>query len=127
MQDLLFYLLGGAAAGLLAGLFGVGGGTILVPVLLVLFRQSGIPEELWMHMAIATSLAVIVLNAASSIRAHHKHGAVRWDIFRALMPGVVLGAWGGAWLANRLTSTVLTAVFACFLVLVGLQLLIARQ
>lgn len=127
LQDLLFYLLGGATAGLLAGLFGVGGGTILVPVLLVLFRHSGIPEELWMHMAIGTSLAVIVLNAVSSVRAHQKHGAVRWDIFRALMPGVVLGAWVGAWFASRLTSLALALIFASFLVLVGLQLLTARQ
>lgn len=127
LQDLLFYLLGGAAAGLLAGLFGVGGGTILVPVLLLLFRHSGVPQSLWMHMAIGTSLAIIVLNAASSTRAHSKRGAVRWDIVRHMVAGVVLGAWVGAWVADRLSSNTLAVIFAGFLVAVGVQLLASRQ
>jgi len=127
LQDLVFYLLGGAAAGVLAGLFGVGGGTILVPVLLLLFGHSGVPQELWMHMAVGTSLAVIVLNAVSSIRAHHRRGAVRWPIVWGLTPGVVLGALGGAWIADGLTSRTLGLIFAIFLLLVGLQLLTARQ
>src|SRR5690625_1519289 len=127
LQDLLFYLLGGAAAGLLAGLFGVGGGTILVPVLLLLFRQSGMPQSLWMHMALGTSLAVIVLNAVSSMRAHSKRGAVRWDIVRNLVLGVILGAWAGAWVADRLSSETLGIIFAGFLIAIGLQLLTARQ
>jgi uncharacterized membrane protein YfcA len=127
LQDLVFYLIGGAAAGLLAGLFGVGGGTILVPVLLLLFAASGIPSELWMHMAIGTSLAVIVLNAISSMRAHHRRGAVRWDIVWQLTPGVVVGAVLGAWIADRMSSQTLALIFASFLVLVGVQLLTARQ
>lgn len=127
LQDLLFYLAGGAAAGLLSGLFGVGGGTILVPVLLFLFRHSGVPEELWMHMALGTSLAVIIINAASSMRAHQKRGAIRWDIFKSLIPGVILGGLIGAWIADQLTSTILVLIFVCFLVLISLQLLTAKQ
>lgn len=126
-QDLVFYLLGGAAAGLLSGLFGVGGGTILVPVLLVLFRHSAMPEELWMHMALGTSLAVIVLNATSSMRAHQKRGAIRWDIFKLLTPGVMVGALAGAWVADQLSSATLGLIFVCFLVLISLQLLTAKQ
>lgn len=127
LLDLFSYLLGGAAAGLLSGLFGVGGGTILVPVLLLIFRHSGIPEELWMHMALGTSLAVIMLNAFSSTRAHQKRGAIRWDVFKRLVPGVMAGALAGAWVADQLSSTTLGIVFVVFLVLISLQLLTAKQ
>ena len=127
LQDVILYLMGGAAAGLLAGLFGVGGGTILVPVLLVLFRHSGMPEQLWMHMAIGPSLALIVLNAISSTRAHARRGGVRWEIVWRLLPGIIIGTWTGAFVADRLSSGVLALIFACFLVLVGLQMLAARQ
>lgn len=126
LQDLILYVLGGAATGVLAGLFGVGGGAVLVPVLLILFSQSGMPSELWMHMALGTSLAVIVFNAISSMRAHQRRGAVRWEIFRQLTPGVMVGALAGSWVAGLLSSRVLAVVFAGFLVLVALQLLIAR-
>lgn len=127
LQELLLYLVGGAAAGVLAGLFGVGGGTILVPVLLVVFRHTGVEESLWMHMALATSLAVIVLNAVSSLRAHHRRGAVRWPVVRRLTPGVIAGAVAGAVVADQLTTRALGLIFALFLLAVGLQLLLARQ
>ena len=127
LQDLVFYLLGGAAAGVLSGLFGVGGGTILVPVLLLLFGHSGIPEALWMHMALGTSLAVIMLNSISSARAHQRHGAIRWDVFKLLAPGVMAGALAGAWVAEQLSSLTLAVIFAVFLVLIGLQMLTAKQ
>jgi len=127
LQDLVFYLAGGAAAGVLAGLFGVGGGTILVPLMLLLLGHSGAPEQHWMHIAVGTSLAVIVVNSISSIRAHHRRGAVRWDIVARLAPGVMIGALTGAWVADQLTSRTLGLIFAVFLLLVGLQLLTARQ
>lgn len=127
LQEIGLYLAGGAAAGLLAGLFGVGGGTILVPVLLVIFSHTAVPEAHWMHLALGTSLAVIILNAISSVRAHNRRGAVRWPLVWRLTPGIVLGAWAGAWVADGMDTHTLVIVFAVFLLLVGLQLLLARQ
>lgn len=127
LEELGLYLLGGAVAGLLAGVFGVGGGTVLVPMLLIIFAGTDVPETHWMHLALGTSLAVIVLNAVSSVRSHHRRGGVDWQVFWGLTPGVVLGAWLGAWIADGLNSRTLAQLFAVFLLLVGLQMLIARQ
>ena len=72
------YLILGACAGLLAGLLGVGGGLIIVPVLAALFLQQGVNAEIVMHLALGTSLASIVFTSISSIRTHHQHGAILW-------------------------------------------------
>jgi uncharacterized membrane protein YfcA len=127
LEELGLYLLGGAVAGVLAGLFGVGGGTILVPALLIIFSGTDIPEALWMHLALGTSLAVIVLNAISSVRSHHRRGGVNWPVLWNLTPGVILGASVGAWIADGLESRTLALLFAAFLLLIGLQMLAARQ
>ena len=82
METLLLYLAVGAFAGTLAGLFGVGGGLVIVPVLVFIFKGQGIGEAVIIHLAVGTSLATIVFTAISSVRAHHKRGAVRWDVAR---------------------------------------------
>lgn len=112
----------GAFAGLLAGLFGVGGGLVIVPVLAWLFHRAGVPPELLMHMAIGTSLATIVFTSLSSIWAHHRYGAVLWDAFRRLTPGIVLGAALGATLADRLSGDWLRLIFGLFALGVALQM-----
>lgn len=126
-SDIVLYLMGGAAAGLTAGLFGVGGGTVLVPLLLFMFHQQGMPDAYAMHMAVATSLSVIIVNAVASTRSHHARGAVRWSIFWRLLPGILAGTWLGAWAADRLSSSTLVLVFGVFLLAVSIQLLINRQ
>lgn len=112
----------GAFAGLLAGLFGVGGGLVIVPVLALLFARAGFPPEVLMHLAIGTSLATIVFTSISSVRAHHHHGAVRWELVWQLAPGIVVGAWLGAALADRLQGDSLRIVFGVFELLVALQM-----
>jgi len=87
------YLGLGAFAGLSAGLLGVGGGVIIVPVLAMLFQAQGMDSELVLHLAIGTSLASIVLTSISSVWAHHLQGAVLWAAVRRLAPGIVIGAW----------------------------------
>lgn len=82
----------GLCTGFLAGLLGIGGGMLLVPFLTIILTGRGVPADLAVKMAIATSMATIVFTSASSVRAHHKRGAVRWDIVRNLAPGIVLGA-----------------------------------
>ena len=116
------YLLLGVCAGLLAGLLGVGGGLIIVPVLAWIFMQQGFAADIIMHLAVATSLATIVLTSLSSMRAHHKKGAVRWSLFVQLSPGIVLGALGGAAIADMLPTRTLEIFFALFELAVAAQL-----
>lgn len=101
----------GVAAGLLAGLLGVGGGIVLVPVLDVALHQAGFPPEWCMHVAVATSLAAIVPTSISSSRAHQQRGGIDWKIARAWAPGMILGGLVGSLLASRVPDAALTGVF----------------
>jgi uncharacterized membrane protein YfcA len=99
----------GLCTGFLAGLLGIGGGMLMVPFITVIMSARGVPADLSVKMAIATSMATIVFTSISSVRAHHQRGAVRWDIVKGLVPGIVIGAalasmgvfalLKGAWLA----------------------------
>lgn len=116
------YLLLGAVAGFFAGLLGVGGGAIMVPVLALLFAAQGFPEAHLMHLALGTSMAAIVFTSLSSLRAHHRHGAVRWPIVRAITPGILLGTFIGAQLASVMPTRPLAIFFAAFMSYVAFQL-----
>ncbi len=127
IQEYLIYLGTGAVAGILAGLLGVGGGLFIVPVLLFVLPLTGINSEHLMVIAVATSLATIVITSISSVRAHHKRGAVQWPVFWQLTPGILVGAWLGALTADWLSNLVLTAFFGSAVILIGLQMWFARQ
>ncbi len=122
MEHILLYLLVGGLAGILAGLLGVGGGLVIVPFLAWIFLQH-MGETPWlMHLAIGTSLATIVVTSLSSIAAHHGRGAVRWDLFRLLIPGILLGGWIGAVAARSIDTHALQTFFAFFELMVALQM-----
>ena len=116
------YLLLGAIAGTVAGLLGVGGGLIIVPVLAMLFAMQGMTPAIIMHVALGTSLASIVVTSLSSMRAHHKHAAVDWQTVFRLVPGILVGGWLGALLADRLDTAVLRTFFGVFECLVAIQM-----
>jgi uncharacterized membrane protein YfcA len=122
--DIVFALLAlGVATGFLAGLLGIGGGMLMVPFLTALLQAKGAPEALAVKMAIATSMTCIVATAASSLRAHHQRGAVRWDLVRGLAPGVVVGGLlSGAALFGILKGQALAGLFACFVGLSAWQM-----
>lgn len=82
----------GLGTGFLAGLLGIGGGMLMVPFITLILNGRGVAPDLAVKMAIATSMATIIFTSISSVRAHHKRGAVRWDIVKRLAPGIVLGA-----------------------------------
>jgi uncharacterized membrane protein YfcA len=81
----------GICTGFLAGLLGIGGGMIMVPFITIMLSHRGVSPDLAVKMAIATSMATIIFTSVSSVRAHHKRGAVRWDLVKGLAPGIVLG------------------------------------
>jgi len=127
MTELLIYLALGATAGLLAGLFGVGGGLIIVPVLAWVFIGQGMDTSVIMHLAIGTSLASIWLTSIMSIRAHHRRGAVSWSLVKKLVVGIVLGALLGAVIAEQLPTPALKRIFGVFELLVAAQMLLVSR
>ncbi len=122
METLPLYLATGAVAGILAGLLGVGGGLIIVPALVFIFAAQGLPDAIVMHMALGTSLATIVMTSTSSVRAHHKRGAVLWQVVWHLTPGIVVGTLMGAMLVDMLSGEMLKRIFGIFALLIALQM-----
>ena len=114
----------GSVTGFVAGLMGVGGGVLVAPFLTIILSARGVPADLSVKMAIATSMATIVFTSLSSVRAHHRRGAVRWDHVRKLSPGIVLGgAVGSLGLFSALKGTWLAVLFAAFIGAFAVQLL----
>jgi len=118
-----YFLLTGVLAGILAGLFGIGGGLVIVPALFFILPKFGIPSELVMHIALATSLATIVVTSISSAYSHYRHNAILWPVFLALAPGLVLGSLLAGQVASFLRGEYLTVLFVAFEFLVALQML----
>lgn len=120
-------LLLGCGTGFLAGLLGIGGGMVLVPFLTLMLTLQGFPNEAIIKIAVATSLATICFTSLSSVRAHHKRGAVRWDIVRLLAPGIILGSLIGPMIARMLPAQVMTLVFAVFVAFSATQMFIDKK
>jgi uncharacterized membrane protein YfcA len=121
------YLALGAIAGFLAGLFGVGGGLVLVPVLLLLFDAQHFPAGYLMHLALGTSMATIVFTSFASARKHHQHRAVNWQVVRRITPGILLGTAIGAATASAIPAKGLGIFFALFVYFAAVQILIDKR
>lgn len=113
MAELIPLLLLGVFSGFIAGLLGIGGGLIIVPVLLYLLAGS-IEQSILMHTVVATSLAVIIFTSIASVRAHHLHGAIVWQYFKQLTPAILFGAFSGALLTKLLNFDFMRVFFALF-------------
>ena len=120
---ILMYLVFGSMAGLLAGLLGLGGGAIIVPILVYGLPLQGITEHI-QHMAVGTSMASIVFTSLSSVRAHHARGTVRWPIVLQFSPGIVVGTLVGGTIAANIPTKPLAAIFAVFLMYVATQMVL---
>jgi uncharacterized protein len=123
----LAYLSVGAIAGVLAGLLGVGGGLIIVPMLMFCFTRLGLPPDSMMHLAVATSTASIAFTSLSSFLSHHKRGAVAWAAVRRITPGILVGTFCGTFVASRLSTHGLKAFFCVFLAYVVGQMLLDKK
>lgn len=117
----------GLCTGFLAGLLGLGGGMLMVPFLTFILTARGYPQAHVIKMAVATSLATICFTSLSSVRAHHRRGAVRWDIVRKLAPGILLGAFLGSQIAAAMPARVLGYLFAGFVGFSATQMIFNRK
>ena len=115
----------GLFAGLVAGLFGIGGGAVIVPVLYFLLGGMGF-DETAQHVAVATSLATIIATSSRSVMAHHKRGAVDWGVLKAWSPWIVLGALIGMVLAGFMSGRALTILVGGVALIIALQFFFGR-
>lgn len=111
----------GALAGTMAGLLGIGGGALIVPVLVIVFEAHNVDRSILMQAALGTSLATIVFTALSSVLAHHRRSAVKWAIVRRIAPGIVIGGLLGAAIADVLPSRTLQIMFVIFMFAIAVQ------
>jgi len=121
------YAMIGLLAGYLAGFLGIGGGFVVVPALTYLMLKDASTAPWAIHMAVATSLATMLLTSLSSLLAHHRKGAIRWPLVRSIAAGLMAGAILGAVIADLLQGDALVRIFGLFAIMAGLQLLLARQ
>jgi len=120
------YALLGLFAGVIAGLLGVGGGLVVVPILAGLFAGQGFATQHLMQLAVGTSLAILVFTSSSSMWAHHRRAAVDWPVMRQLSSGIILGGWLGAVLAVWLGGLLLAGLFGIFELAVAAQMAFGR-
>jgi uncharacterized membrane protein YfcA len=122
-MELLVFLAAGVCSGVLAGMLGIGGGVVIVPVLIYTLDHSNIPLDLRMPLAVATSLAIIALSGLSSARAHHRRGATNWQIMKLMAPGCAFGAIMAGLLVPWIPGVYLLGFFALFELYVASDLL----
>ncbi len=121
------FIIAGSAAGIIAGLLGVGGGIVIVPVLFQTFIFMGIDQGLQMHLAVGSSLAVIIVTAIQSARAHHQKGAIAVDILKIWAPYIVLGVVFGSIAARFLQADSLKFIFGFLSLLVAVYLNLPKK
>lgn len=126
-MEILIFLIIGALAGFAAGLFGVGGGTIIVPLLFIVFTQMDYSPDSIMHLALGTSLATIIVTSISSLMAHNKKGAVMWPVFKNLAPGLAIGCFLGAGIAGQISGLYLQLIVGVFLLWVAYKMFFAGK
>ncbi|WDD97817.1 sulfite exporter TauE/SafE family protein [Thalassomonas actiniarum] len=117
----------GCVVGFMAGLLGIGGGGIMVPVLTGLFLAQGVMIEQVVHLALGTSMASIIMTSLSSSLAHHKHRNINWFVVKGFSPGVVLGAFIMTFIAAKLSGIYLVTIFSLFMAYVAVQMFLNKK
>ena len=126
MDWYLAYFILGAFVGVFAGMFGIGGGAILVPVLLFLFDAQHFPSDHLLHLALGTSMATIIFTSLASVSKHHQLGAVNWRVVRNITPGILIGAGIGALFATSASPRFMGIFFALFVYYAAIQILLDK-
>jgi uncharacterized membrane protein YfcA len=127
MEWLAGYLALGALVGFCAGMLGIGGGAIMVPLLVMLFEAQGMPREHILHLAVGTSMATILFTSLSSVRSHAARGSLRWDIVKAVTPGIIAGGLAGSAIASRIPTFLFAVLFAVTVFVAATNLLLERK
>ena len=123
MTVLLIYLAVGSFIGILAGLLGIGGGTVIVPVLDITLPMQNVDFTVAHHMALATSMANIMFTSIASARSHSKRGTIRWDLVKAMTLGLLLGTLGGTFVVSSIPTAPLKIIFCVFLLYTAAQMI----
>ncbi len=126
-EMMLLFLLLGCFVGFMAGLLGIGGGGIMVPVLTSLFLIQGIPVENVVHLALGTSMASIIATSLSSLRAHNAQRAVIWAIVKSMAPGIIIGTFFATLLVSHISNVYLAIFFSLFMAYVAIQLFLNKK
>jgi uncharacterized membrane protein YfcA len=121
------YLVVGALVGFFAGMLGIGGGAIMVPLLVWLFEAQQLPREHLLHLAVGTGMATILFTSLSSARAHAARGAVRWAIVKAMAPGIIVGGLAGSSVAAVVPQRLFAAFFVATVYAASINLLLDRK
>lgn len=124
LQWILYYLILGLVVGYFSGLFGIGGGLLMVPVLTFLFDAQKFPANNIMHLALGTSMATILFTSLASAYQHHKHQAVSWNAVFHITPGILLGTLLGALIVGFVNTSYITVFFILFVYLSAMQMLL---
>jgi hypothetical protein len=127
MEWILGYAAIGAFVGFFAGMLGVGGGAIIIPLLVMLFERQGLPRGEWLHLAVGTGMATILFTSISSVRAHAKRGSVRWDVAARITPGILAGGLAGAFVAKTFSVFGLAALFVALVYVLATNMLLDRK
>ncbi|GAA4873545.1 sulfite exporter TauE/SafE family protein [Ferrimonas pelagia] len=127
LEWIVSFLMLGAFVGVMAGLLGIGGGGIMVPILTSLFLAQGVPVDKVVHLALGTSMASIIFTSLSSLRAHHANNAVIWDIVKGISGGVLLGTFLATFIAARANALYLAVFFSAFMAYVALQMFLNKK
>ena len=127
MEWWLGYAAIGAAVGFFAGMLGIGGGAIMVPLLVMLFEAQGLPKSHILHLAVGTGMATILFTSLASVRAHAARGAIRWDIAWKITPGILLGGVFGSWIASFIPTAAFAAIFTAVIYIAATNMLLDRK
>lgn len=126
MEWWLGYLAIGAVVGFFAGLLGIGGGAIMVPLLVMLFDAQGLPRDQLLHLAVGSGMASILFTSVSSVRAHMLRGSIRWDLTARLTPGILVGGLLGSAIAALIPRGVFAALFTGVVYVAATNILLGR-
>lgn len=126
-QVILYFLLLGAFVGVISGLFGIGGGGIIVPILTTVFLSEGMDSSIVVHLALGTSMSIIIITSISSVRAQQKKKAIEWGIVKLMVPGILIGTFLATFIASKLDSFYLSIIFGVFMFYSFIQMFLGKK
>lgn len=126
-EIIIYFLLLGGFVGFISGLFGIGGGGIIVPVLTTILLSVGYDKEIIVHTAIGTSMAIMAAASYSSLMAQHKKQSVDWDMFKKMVPAIMIGTFVSSFVATYLSSLVLAIIFSFFMFASSVHMFFGKQ